>query len=93
MSQHSSLRSQALSGRHRNVLKRYEKVKRLKKEEIWRDGMSVFGLPKIKCVKMKVKKEKGGPKAAEGAESAKPSASTVAATPAGKSAAGASKKA
>lgn len=67
MSQHRSLRSKALSGRHRNVLKRPEKIKRLKQDEKWDDAMKVFGLPKVRCLKVKVKKEKAAPKAADGA--------------------------
>ncbi|HNV86567.1 MAG TPA: small basic protein [Candidatus Omnitrophota bacterium] len=81
MSQHTSLKLKALSGRHRNVLKRYERIKKLKQDERWQDGMSAYGLPKVKSVKVKVKKAKAGPKA-EGAEGATPAAGGTAAAPA-----------
>jgi hypothetical protein len=52
------------------VLKRYERVKLLKEKEKWTDEESVYGLPKVKIIKYKVKKEKAV--AAEGAEGAVP---------------------
>ena len=70
MSQHSSLKLKALSGRHRNVLKRYERIKKLQQGERWQDGMSAYGLPKVKSVKVKVKKAKAAGPKAEGAEGA-----------------------
>jgi small basic protein (TIGR04137 family) len=66
MSQHPSLRSSGKDKAHRSVLKRYERVKLLKEKEKWTDEESVYGLPKVKIVKYKVKKEKAV--AAEGAE-------------------------
>lgn len=68
MSQHPSLRSSGKDKAHRSVLKRYERVKLLKEKEKWTDEESVYGLPKVKIVKYKVKKEKAV--AAEGAEGA-----------------------
>ncbi|MFH0764270.1 MAG: small basic protein [Candidatus Omnitrophota bacterium] len=67
MSQHPSLSSSDKDKQHRSVLKRYEKVKILKDKEKWKDGDSVYGLPKVKIVRFKIKKEKAA--AAEGAES------------------------
>jgi len=58
MSQHPSLRSSDKDKQHRSVLKRYERVKILKDKELWKDDASVFGLPKVKVVKFKIKKEK-----------------------------------
>jgi len=72
MSQHSSLKLKALSGRHRNVLKRYERIRKLQQDERWQDGMSAYGLPKVKSVKVKVKKAKAAGPKAEGAEGAAP---------------------
>ena len=72
MSQHSSLRSSALSTRHRNVLKRYERIKKLVKDDRWKEGMPVFGLPKVKSIKIKVKKLKAETKTAAGTEGAAP---------------------
>lgn len=58
MSQHSSLRSRGVSKRHRSVFKRFERIKILKKEGRWTEKDSIFGLPKVKSIKIKVKKEK-----------------------------------
>ena len=72
MSQHPSLRSSGKDKAHRSVLKRYERIKLLKEKELWIDGESVYGLPKVKIIKYKVKKEKAV--VAEGAEGALPAA-------------------
>jgi small basic protein (TIGR04137 family) len=66
MSQHPSLRSSDKDKQHRSVLKRYERINILKDKEKWKDKDSVFGLPKVKVVKFKIKKEKAA--AAETAE-------------------------
>ncbi|RKY39527.1 MAG: small basic protein [Candidatus Omnitrophota bacterium] len=66
MSQHRSLKTSTLS-RHRNVLKRIERIKILKEQGKWKEGDSFFALPKIKSLKVKVKKEKGA-KSEQGAE-------------------------
>lgn len=58
MSQHSSLRIDPTQQRHRNVLKRHERVQRLMEQERWKDRGSAFGLPKVKSLKIKVKKIK-----------------------------------
>ena len=58
MSQHRSLRVDATRARHRNVLKRSERVHRLIELEKWNDRRSAFGLPKVKSLKIKVKKVK-----------------------------------
>lgn len=67
MSQHPSLRSSEKDKQHRSVLKRYERLKSLKDKEKWKDSDSVFGLPKVKVLRFKIKKEKAA-KEAEGAE-------------------------
>lgn len=69
MSQHPSLRSSDKDKQHRSVLKRYERLKILKEKEVWKEGASVFGLPKVKILRFKIKKEKAV-KEAEGAEGA-----------------------
>ena len=69
MSQHPSLRSSGKDKAHRSVLKRYERVKLLKEKEKWKDEESVYGLPKVKIIKFKIKKEKAAA-AAEGVEGA-----------------------
>ena len=53
MSQQSSLRGSGPMGKHRNVLKRTERVKRIIKEREGALPESVLGLPKLKSIKMK----------------------------------------
>ena len=79
MSQHSSLKVSSVGAKHRNVLKRHERIKRLQQDEKWADRKSVFGLPKIKSMKIKVKKAKAE-KAAEGTAEAGAAAPATAAT-------------
>lgn len=89
MSMHPSLRGSKKGKKHQAVMKRIERLKWLKEREQWTEGDKVFGLPKIKTVRIKMKKEKGAEKAAEGA--AAPAAKGAA--PAGKAAAPAAKEA
>lgn len=94
MSQHPSLRIDAVGTKHRNVLTRLERVKKLQEENKWNDRASVLGLPKVKSMKIKVKKVKEAP-AEEAGAAAKPGAAAPAAAakavpaakPAGKEAA------
>ena len=65
MSVHSSLSGGKKSGRHRNVLKRYERIQWLKERDIWTEGRSALGLPKVKSIKFKVKKAAKEAKAAD----------------------------
>ena len=58
MSIHSSLSGYDKHKKHRSVLKRYERIKTLKEKDKWSDEDSPFGLPKLKILKIKVKKEK-----------------------------------
>ena len=91
MSIDKSLRRKNSLQRARNVLTRNERILRLKTEERWPDDRSPFGLPKVKVVKVvvkKVKKAKDEDKAAEGAEGAAAPAAGAPATAAGKPAAG-----
>lgn len=84
MSQHPSLRSSGKDKAHRSVLKRYERVKLLKEKEKWTDEESVYGLPKVKIIKYKVKKEKAvTAEGAEGVEGAIPAAGAEPAKAAG----------
>ena len=55
MSLHKSLKSKSALKRQRNVLKREERIDRLKKDERWSEEDSVFGLPKVKTVQIKKK--------------------------------------
>ena len=84
MSQHPSLRSSDNDKKNRSVLKRYERISLLKDREKWREDDSVFGLPKVKIVKFKVKKEKAVAETAEGAVAAPAAGAAAKATPAAK---------
>src|SRR5438105_14650210 len=72
MSIDKSLRRKNSLQRARNVLTRGERIKILHDEERWPDGRSPFGLPKVKVIKIVVKKakKKEEEKPAEGAEGA-----------------------
>lgn len=89
MSIHSSLRSAGAGRKHRSVLKRYERLKVLKDKNVWDEGKTVLGIPKVKMQKLKVKKEKaaatpaaGGATAPAAGGAAKPAAAAGAAKPA-----------
>lgn len=58
MSIHPSLSQPDKGKQHRGVLKRFERIKTLLENDKWKEGDSVFGLPKIKIIKVKIKKEK-----------------------------------
>lgn len=47
MSIDPSLKVKGSLTRHRNVLSRAERIERLKDEERWSEGESLFGLPKV----------------------------------------------
>ena len=71
MSIDKSLRRKNQLQRARNVLTRGERIKVLQGEERWQDGRSPFGLPKVRVLRIvvkKVKKAKEEEKPAEGAE-------------------------
>jgi small basic protein (TIGR04137 family) len=78
-----SLRVRAGSIQNRNVLTRAERLQKLKEAERWNEGQPVFGLPKVRVIKMTLKKKKKAKTeegAEAGAEGATPAA--AAATPA-----------
>ena len=58
MSIDKSLRRKNSLERARNVLTRGERIKILQREERWQDGRSPFGLPKVRVVRVVVKKIK-----------------------------------
>lgn len=80
-----SLRIKAGSVKQRNVLKRGERILKLKENERWKEGDSVLGLPKVRVPKVALKKKKKA-KAAEGEEGAAPAAAGTPAAPAAKAA-------
>ncbi len=65
MSIHPSLGSAVKGKQAKSVLKRSERIKYLMAKGLWKDDGKVFGLPKIKAVRLKVKKEKAAEKPAE----------------------------
>jgi len=90
-----SLRVKAGAISNRNVLTRAERIAKLKETERWQEGSSVLGLPKVRVLKLALKKKKKAAKAEEGAEGATPAAGGAAKPAAGgaKAAAGAAKPA
>jgi small basic protein (TIGR04137 family) len=77
MSIDKSLRRKNQLQRARNVLTRGERIKTLQNEERWTEGRSPFGLPKVKVIKLVVKKAKKAKEeekveGAEGAAAAAP---------------------
>jgi len=82
MSLDKSLVSKQRLVRHRNVLSRAERIEKLEEDDRWEEGQSLFGLPKVKNLKMKrrtkaEKKEEaleGAEVAAEGVEGAEAAA-------------------
>jgi small basic protein (TIGR04137 family) len=83
-----SLRVKAGAISNRNVLTRAERIAKLKESERWKEGDTVLGLPKVRVLKLALKKKKKAAKAeeegAEGAGAATPAAggSAAAAKPA-----------
>ncbi|MFC1658320.1 small basic protein [Candidatus Omnitrophota bacterium] len=67
MSIHPSLSSSAKAKKTRSVLKRAERLKILMDKESWKEGQSIFGLAKVKTVRLKIKKEKAAAAPAAGA--------------------------
>lgn len=58
MSIHPSLNSPEKDRRPRSVLKRTERLRTMLEKGQWKEGEKVYGLPKIKTVRIKIKKEK-----------------------------------
>jgi len=90
MSIHPSLAASDKDKKQRSVLKRTERLKLMQEKKQWKEGDDVFGLPKIKTLRIKIKKEKaektetaaGATAPAAGAETTP--AKTAAKAPAGK---------
>ncbi|MFA4842321.1 MAG: small basic protein [Candidatus Omnitrophota bacterium] len=58
MSIHPSLKSTEKDRKPRSVLKRAERLRSMLEKGSWKEGDKVYGLPKIKAVRIKIKKEK-----------------------------------
>jgi small basic protein (TIGR04137 family) len=82
MSIHPSLTVSEKDKKQRSVLKRSERIRSMMEKGQWKEGDDVYRLPKIKAVRLKIKKEKAE-KAAEattpGAEGASATTATGAA--------------
>jgi small basic protein (TIGR04137 family) len=98
MSVHKSLVVRSALARARNVFSRSERLAKMAEDGKWKEGESVYGLPKLKT-RAKVRKVKKEKKAEAGAEGAAPAEGAAAApapdakgaakgAPAGKAAAG-----
>ena len=79
MSIHPSLTISEKDKQARSVLKRAERIRQMQEKNNWKEGDSVYGLPKIKTLRIKIKKEK-----AEKAETATPLEGAAAAAPVAK---------
>ena len=94
MSIHSSFKTADTMKRHRSVLSRLERIKFLsQKGTLSLEESSFLGLPKVKHLKIRIKKEKaaaapGTAEVAAGATTPAAGGATAAATPAAKSQAG-----
>ncbi len=78
MSIHPSLALSDKDKKQRSVLKRTERIKILMEKGKWKEGDNVYGLPKIKTVRIKIKKEKAEKAETPAtAESAAPAAGTT----------------
>ena len=83
MSIHASLRTRGKLVRQRNVWSRLERILFLEKEGKWKEGDSIFGLPKVRTRLKSAAKKKAKKVAAEGAPGAEGAvAAPVAAAPA-----------
>ena len=74
MTMDKSLRVRKGASNVRGVLTRAERIAKLKEQDLWGDGRSPLGLPKVRVQKMSMKKKKPKKEEAEGAAAAKPAA-------------------
>jgi small basic protein (TIGR04137 family) len=70
MSVDRSLKLKGALERHRNILTRAERIEKLKEEERWKEGDSLFGLPKVAHRKSHAGKKTAEEKAADAAAKA-----------------------
>ena len=80
MSIHPSLNVSEQDKKQRSVLKRTERLRMMLEKNQWKEGDKVYGLPKIKTVRIKIKKEKA--EKAEKAETTTAEGAAGAAAPA-----------
>jgi len=82
MSIHPSLRISDKGKKTSSVLKRTERLRAMIIKKQWKEGDDVFGLPKMKSLRIKIKKEKVEKAAAPGAAAPAAEAGKTAAKPA-----------
>jgi len=94
MSVHPSLTISEKDKKTRSVLKRTERIRHMQEKGSWKEGNPVYGLPKLKTLRIKLKKEKveKAETPAEGAAAAAPAAGAKAAPAAKPAAKGEAKK-
>lgn len=78
MSIDKSLKRKSGIAQVRSVLTRVERITKMKEEDKWKEGMSPYGIPKTRVLKVMLKKPKKA-KAAEGEEAAAPAGAAAAA--------------
>lgn len=78
MSIHPSLAISEKDKKQRSVLKRSERIRMMNEKGEWKEGDDIYHLPKIKTVRVKIKKEK-----AEKAETTTAEGATAASSPTG----------
>ena len=74
MTMDKSLRVRKGSAGVRGVLTRAERIARLKEQDLWSEGRSPLGLPKVRVQKMAMKKKKKAKEEGAEAGAAKPAA-------------------
>ncbi|MBM3255568.1 MAG: small basic protein [Candidatus Omnitrophica bacterium] len=82
MSIHPSLNASGKDSKPRSVLKRIERMRMMLEKNQWKEGDSVYGLPKIKTLRIKIKKEKAEKVEATAVEGAVPAAAETKEQPA-----------
>jgi small basic protein (TIGR04137 family) len=86
MSIHPSLSISDKDKKARSVMKRTERIRSMMEKGQWKEGDDVYKLPKIKAIRIRIKKEKAE-KTTEAAATAEGAAPAGAAAPAAKEAA------
>ena len=56
MSTHPSLKGPGQGKRHRNVLKKFERILKLKEQKRWTLEDGIYALPKVRSIKLRKKK-------------------------------------
>ena len=82
MSIHPSLNSPGKDSKDKTVLKRIERIRIMLEKGQWKEGDPVYGLPKIKTLRIRIKKEKAKKTEAAAIEGAAPAAAEAKEQPA-----------